>query len=105
MNRLGWILLRGAAIVAALWITLCAGLYWAMAQPPDVFGHIMARMPPPLMMVLPFEPLWIHARGGRLAPGAPAPDFSLPTLDHTATVQLLSHRGARPVVLVFGSYT
>jgi peroxiredoxin len=37
--------------------------------------------------------------------GSMAPDFTLPTLDHTATVQLSSFRGSKPVVLVFGSYT
>ena len=37
--------------------------------------------------------------------GDVAPDFNLPTLDHTAMVQLSSFRGSQPVVLVFGSYT
>jgi len=58
-----------------------------------------------MMMVLPFETLWMRARAGRLQAGDMAPDFSLPTLDHTATVQLSSFRGSQPVVLVFGSYT
>jgi len=34
-----------------------------------------------------------------------APDFTLPSLDHKATVHLAEFRGSRPVVLVFGSYT
>jgi peroxiredoxin len=34
-----------------------------------------------------------------------APDFTLPTLDKSANVQLSSFRGKQPVVLVFGSYT
>ena len=40
-----------------------------------------------------------------LSEGQPAPDFTLPTLDTKAQVTLSSHRGQRPVVLVFGSYT
>jgi hypothetical protein len=76
-----------------------------MTQPPDRFGAIMAHMPMPLMMVLPFETLWKQARGGTLAKGDAAPDFQLPALDHRTSVQLSSYRGVRPVVLVFGSYT
>lgn len=37
--------------------------------------------------------------------GEYAPDFELPTFDGTKVMRLSSHRGARPVVLVFGSYT
>jgi hypothetical protein len=76
-----------------------------MTRPPEKFGAIMARVPMPVMIVLPFETLWTHAREGKLAPGDAAPDFRLPTLDHSTTVQLSSYRGVRPVVLVFGSYT
>lgn len=93
------------AALLAVHLALCAGLYVAMIQPPDVFGQIIARIPFPLMMVLPFETLWNSARGGRLKPGDLAPDFRLPALDHKSTVQLSSYRGSRPVVLVFGSYT
>jgi hypothetical protein len=93
------------AILVSVHLTLCAGLYVAMFQPPDVFGRVIAKTPFPLLMVLPFETLWNLARGGRLQPGDLAPDFRLPTLDHKSTVQLSSYRGSRPVVLVFGSYT
>jgi peroxiredoxin len=93
------------AVLLALDAALCAGFYWAMSQPPDVFGHIVAKTPFPLMMILPFETMWNSARGGRLKPGDPAPDFRLPTLDHKTAVQLSAFRGSRPVVLVFGSYT
>jgi hypothetical protein len=92
-------------ILLATYLSLCAGFYWAMSQPPDAFGRIMARTPFPVMMVLPFETLWTSARAGSLKRGDPAPDFRLPTLDHKAAVQLSSFRGSRPVVLVFGSYT
>ena len=99
------IALRIVAALVILFVVLCAGMYWAMTQTPDRFGRVMARVPMPLMIVLPFEPLWKHAREGKIQPGDLAPDFRLPTLDRTQTVQLASFRGSRPVVLVFGSYT
>lgn len=104
-RRISRILLWVVAILLSAEVVLCAGLYWAMSQPPDVFGRIIARTPMLFMMVLPFEPLWMRARAGSLKPGDMAPDFRLPTLDRKETVQLSSYRGSRPVVLVFGSYT
>jgi hypothetical protein len=97
--------LRAAAVLLSAEVALCAGFYWAMRQTPDVFGRIVARTPMPLMMALPFPPLWKHARAGHVNVGEAAPDFRLPTLDHQSAVQLSSLRGDRPVVLVFGSYT
>ena len=104
-RRIARIALLVFVALLAVDLALCAGLYIAMIQPPDVFGQVIARTPFPLMMVLPFETLWNSARGGRLKPGDLAPDFRLPSLDHKSTVQLSSYRGSRPVVLVFGSYT
>ena len=37
--------------------------------------------------------------------GERSPDFELPVPDHQQTVRLSSFRGARPVVLIFGSLT
>jgi hypothetical protein len=99
------VLMALVAVLIVAQVALCAGFYWAMRQPPDVFGRIVAHTPMPLMMVLPFEPLWMRARAGWLNPGDAAPDFSLPTLDRKQTVRLSSFRGSQPVVLVFGSYT
>ncbi len=98
-------LLKIVAAAVVVWVLAVAGLYAAMRQPPATFGRIMAHMPMPAFLVLPFETLWMHARGGALAPGDAAPDFSLPTLDRSAQVQLSSFRGRMPVVLIFGSYT
>ena len=56
-------------------------------------------------MVLPFEPMWTRARAGTLEVGEQAPDFTLPTVDRSQQVTLSEHRGERPVVLVFGSFT
>ncbi|MBI3406720.1 MAG: hypothetical protein HY046_14800 [Acidobacteria bacterium] len=98
------LLFLGIALAAA-YVGVSAGLYAAMLQPPDTFGQIMARMPGPAFMVLPFEPLWMRARAGTLQLGDAAPDFSLQSSDKKLHVQLTSFRGKKPVVLVFGSYT
>jgi hypothetical protein len=96
-----WVL--GGVLLAYALAT--AGLYAAMNQPPGTFGAIMAKVPMVSMMLLPFEPLWMSARGGKLHVGDAAPDFSLPTLDGKRTVSLADEARERPVVLVFGSYT
>jgi|KBSSwiStaDraftv2_1062776.scaffolds.fasta_scaffold2023909_1 hypothetical protein len=99
-----WILIVVGSVIAAE-LALCAGAYWAMRQPPAVFGRIVARVPTmAIMMAIPFETLWTRARRGSLGPGDPAPDFILQTLDRSSSVRLSDLRG-RPVVLVFGSYT
>jgi hypothetical protein len=81
------------------------GVYVAMRQPPERFGAIMSKVPPFAMMLVPFKPLWMSARAGRLDLGDPAPDFALPTTDHSRTVRLSEEWRQRPVVLIFGSYT
>lgn len=91
--------------LTGLYAALTAGLFWAMCQPPDEFGRIMRHVPMPSMMVLPFRPLWMIARGGQLQAGDAAPDFELLTHDKSETVRLSNFRGEKPVVLVFGSYT
>ena len=72
---------------------------------PTLFGKVMARVPEPLMYLVPFKQLSFVARAGHLKVGDPAPDFSLPTRDQKARVELTSFRGQKPVVLIFGSYT
>ena len=93
------------ALLAATYLLLVAGFYLAMRQTPERFGAVMAKVPMPAMMVLPFRPLWMSARAGHLTAGDPAPDFSLPSTGHTRTVTLSNEWRERPVVLVFGSYT
>jgi hypothetical protein len=100
-------LLRAFAAIAIIWLLGCAVLYHVMRQPPVAFGRFMAKLPGPVpFLVFPFETLWLRARAGDLKIGDPAPDFSLTTLDKSATVQLstLIAQG-QPVVLIFGSYT
>lgn len=100
MRKLGILLL----VLASVWGVCGAGLAVVMRQPPAVFGRIMARVPWPMFLVLPFETLWRNARAGTLKTGEAAPPFSLATLDGHSRVSLADLRG-RPVVLVFGSFT
>lgn len=95
-----WVL--GALIAYA---ALLAGMFVVMTQPPRRFGRFMRHFPMPLMMLIPFVPMWNIARRGRVEVGDEAPDFALPTIDRSTTIRLSSFRGDRPVVLVFGSYT
>ncbi|HUI40548.1 MAG TPA: hypothetical protein VL523_01125 [Terriglobia bacterium] len=91
--------------VVVIYAALCGAAYEAMRQPPERFGAIMKHVPDVAFIVLPFEPLWFHARAGHLQVGDRAPGFALPTEDQKQTVQLAAFRGSEPVVLVFGSYT
>ena len=87
---------------------VCFGAYvwWAMHQPPETFGRVMAKMPGPIpFLIFPFETAWIHARAGTLQVGDRAPDFSLLKVDKSEQVQLSLLSQQQPVVLVFGSYT
>lgn len=100
-----WILIVVGGVVVAYGL-LFGSVLVAMMQPPETFGAFMSRMPPALVWgALPAPRMWLWARAGSLEVGDTAPDFTLPTVDHSAEVTLSSHRGARPVVLVFGSYT
>jgi hypothetical protein len=83
-----------------------AFIWWAMRQPPETFGRVMARMPGPVPFLLfPFETAWTQARGGHLQIGDSAPDFSLLKVDKSERIQLSTLNQRQPVVLVFGSYT
>ena len=92
-------------VCALLYTASAATFYWAMRQPPERFGFIMAHVPGMAMSLLPFEPMWISARAGSLQPGDMAPDFDLPTLDHARRVRISEEYRTKPVVLIFGSYT
>ena len=91
--------------LASLYVAASVFLYAAMRQPPERFGAIMSNVPMVAMMILPFKPLWMSARSGRLTVGDSAPDFALPILDRSRTVKLSEEWRERPVVLIFGSYT
>jgi hypothetical protein len=100
------ILSRLLAGLVIAYVSFGTFILWAMHQPPETFGRVMAKLPGPAPFLLfPFETAWMHARAGRLRVGDPAPDFSLLKLDKSARVRLSELNRVQPVVLVFGSYT
>jgi hypothetical protein len=98
-------LVATSASLFCLWIAFVAYIDWAMHQPPEAFGHVMARMPMPAYFLFPFETMWTDARKGPLSAGDLAPDLTVKTLDTKVPTQLASLWADKPVVLVFGSYT
>lgn len=97
--------LRIFLAVLVVYLAFVGTVYSAMRREPLEFSKFMMRLPAPLMMIAPFPPMWMKAREGTLKPGDVAPDFDLERHDHSGRVTLAEHRGVRPVVLVFGSYT
>jgi hypothetical protein len=100
-------LLRGAVVLAVLYVALFSTVMAAMLRPPEQFGAFMKDMPPIVVWgALPAPTMWKWARRGTLAEGQRAPDFNLRTAkDRSRRVALSSYERQRPVVLVFGSYT
>jgi len=97
---------RGMLALVAGYVLLFCVVLLAMLQPPARFGQFMKHAPGALVWgALPAPRMWLWARRGDIREGDPAPDFTLPSHDRTHRVTLSSHRGDRPVVLVFGSYT
>jgi|SRR6185437_5601785 len=95
-----------AAVCVIGWLCFVAYVDWAMRQPPEVFGGVMAHMPMPAFFVLPFETLWNRTRAGQLHPGDQAPAFTLKELQGgEGSVDMATLWKDHPVVLVFGSYT
>ena len=93
-----------ATVMAIVYIVLTSAAWFVMRRPPDDFGQVMKHVPPAMMMVLPFETLWLRARAGTLQVGDVSPDFDLQSIDGKEHARLSAERG-RPVVLIFGSYT
>ena len=91
--------------IVLLWVVATGILYAAMTRPPETFGAVMKHVPPVAMAILPFKPLWMSARAGRLEVGDSAPDFTLPALHGDTAITLSEQYRHQPVVLVFGSYT
>jgi len=99
-------LLRGVVALVVVYVIFFGAVLFAMLQPPERFGQVVKHLPAPLVWgALPAPRMWLWARKGNLTEGSLAPDFTLSAHDHTSRVSLSSHRGQRPVVLVFGSYT
>jgi len=96
----GW-LIGVFASLCCVWLGFVGYVNWAMHQTPEVFGHVMAKMPMPAYFIFPFETMWTHAGKGSLRVGNTAPDFQVKTLDAKVPIQLGSLRADKPVVLVF----
>src|SRR5947209_9352953 len=92
LGKLRWIgrVLLGLLItLAVVYLSFGVFVWWAMHQPPEVFGGVMARVPEPIVFMLyPFVTLWIKARGGPLKIGDRAPDFSLEEVNKGGPIQL-----------------
>lgn len=91
--------------ILLIYCAVLAGFYYAMRQPPEAFSRVMMHVGPAPFLLFPFETMWKTARAGNLKTGDIAPDFTLPLLDQSASATISSFRGAKPVVLIFGSYT
>ena len=105
MRRLRRWLLPTAGVLFVAWIGFLVYINSAMRQSPEVFGHVMARMPMPAYFVIPFETMWSRARAGHVKVGDPAPSLFVRRLEDKSPVELGSLWSDKPVVLVFGSYT
>src|SRR5450755_5170444 len=78
-----------AIVLVVVYLAFGSYIWWAMNQPPETFGRVMAKMPGPVPFLLfPFETAWMRARAGTLHVGDPAPDFSLLKLDKSERVKL-----------------
>lgn len=68
------------------------GVFSYMAgSPKDAYGMVRYALP--------------HMHGGTLKVGSDAPDARLVALDGTSRFHIREKTGARPLVLVFGSFT
>lgn len=87
MRVLKWTAISLAAVLA---IAFGAGCYF-MGSPRDLYGFLRYALPQ-----------WHR---GDLRIGDPAPDARLLSLDGQSSFYLHERIGARPLVLIFGSYT
>jgi hypothetical protein len=76
---------------AAILILAFAGLCYMAGSPKDVYGMVRYAFP--------------HMHRGKLRVGADAPDVRLLALDGSNHFHLRERTGARPLVVIFGSYT
>jgi hypothetical protein len=84
---LKWTLGIFAGLIVAAFIALSV----MAGSPRDVYGMVRYALP--------------HMRRGNLDPGADAPDVRLVALDGATRFHLRELTGARPLVIIFGSYT
>ena len=56
------LLLQILAVLAVLYASFAGLVVWAMRQPPETFGRVMAHMPGPVpFLIFPFESAWLRA--------------------------------------------
>ncbi len=84
---LKWTLITAGGLLVAGY----AGLSYLAGGPGNVYGLVRYALP--------------HMHRGNLRVGDAAPDVRLYALDGTTTFPLRQRVGARPLVLIFGSYT
>jgi hypothetical protein len=82
-----WTGISFAGLIVAVYI----GLSVMAGSPRDVYGMVRYAFP--------------HMHRGKLHPGDDAPDVRLLSLDGSNHFHLRERTGARPLVLIFGSYT
>jgi len=75
----------------ALLVVAFAGLSFMAGSPKDVYGMVRYAFP--------------HMHRGKLHVGEDAPDVRLLALDGSSHFHLRERTGARPLILIFGSYT
>jgi hypothetical protein len=78
-------------IVVGVLVLAFAGLSYMAGSPKDVYGLVRYALP--------------HMHRGKLHPGDDAPDARLLALDGSSHFHLRERIGARPLVVIFGSYT
>ena len=78
-------------IVGALLLAAFGTLWYLAGSPKDAYGMVRYALP--------------HMHRGTLKVGSDAPDARLVSLDGTSHFHIREKTGARPLVLVFGSFT
>jgi hypothetical protein len=78
-------------VVALLLLAAFAALSYLAGSPKDAYGMVRYALP--------------HMHRGTLKIGDDAPDARLVALDGASRFHIRERTGARPLVLVFGSYT
>ena len=77
--------------ILGLLVIAFAGLSFMAGSPKDVYGLVRYALP--------------HMHRGKLRVGEDAPDVKLLALDGSSHFHLRERTGAKPLVVIFGSYT
>jgi hypothetical protein len=80
-----------AAILGVLLVAAFGVLSFLAGSPKDVYGMVRYALP--------------HMHRGTLKVGSDAPDARIVALDGASRFHIRERTGARPLVLVFGSFT